>query len=74
MFHWPKEFLDLKVFNSNKAQAMVDIESSIDEVEQTAHGKENNTSHVVAVTGQNAAANVSNAAPGADARLLGAEL
>lgn len=26
--HFPKEFLDLKAFNSNKAQALVDTESS----------------------------------------------
>ena len=39
MSHFPKEFLDLKAFNSNKAQAINDIESSQEEdIEQTAHG------------------------------------
>ena len=38
MSHFPKEFLDLKSFNSNKAQALNDIESSLEDIEQTAHG------------------------------------
>ena len=36
MSHFPKEFLDLKAFHSNKAQAICDVESSQDDVEQTA--------------------------------------
>ena len=39
MAHFPKEFLDLKAFNSNKAQAINDSDSSREEdFEQTAHG------------------------------------
>ena len=36
--HFPKEFLDLKSFNSNKAQAINDLESSQEDIERTAHG------------------------------------
>ena len=38
--HWPREFLDLKAFNSNKAQAVAEIESSQDEIDQTGHPRE----------------------------------
>lgn len=38
MSHFPKEFLDLKSFNSGKAQALNDIESSQDDIERTANG------------------------------------
>jgi len=37
MSHFPKEFLDLKSFHSNKAQAIVDVHESHDE-DQTAQG------------------------------------
>ena len=38
--HFPKEFLDLKAFNSNKAQAIVDKDSDQEEEDanKTAHG------------------------------------
>ena len=37
--HFPKEFLDLKSFHSNKAQAIIDAESSQEvDAEQTANG------------------------------------
>lgn len=39
MAYFPRDFLDLKSFNSNKAQAINDIESSQEEdIEQTANG------------------------------------
>ena len=38
--HFPKEFFDLKAFNSNKAQAIVDKDSDQEEEDanKTAHG------------------------------------
>ena len=38
MSHFPKEFLDLKAFNSNKACVIADTESSQEDMEKTANG------------------------------------
>lgn len=64
MSHFPKEFLDLKSFNSSKAQALNDIESSLEDIEQTAHGaKDQSQIH-------RASSGVAGALP-SDNRLLG---
>lgn len=38
MSHFPKEFLDLKAYHSNKAQIINDTDTSQEDIEQTAHG------------------------------------
>ena len=40
MQHFPREFLDLKAFNSNKAQAICDVESSQEEEIERTGGRE----------------------------------
>ena len=41
--HFPREFLDLKAFNSNRGHAIIDKDSEEEEVEnKTAHGAESN--------------------------------
>lgn len=38
MSHFPKEFLDLKAYHSNKAQIINDTDTSQEDIEKTAHG------------------------------------